>query len=110
MKLNCKPGDLAIIIRPSVSGPQLLGMIVKVLHAAPTHNFALPDGYVQMSDRPGYWVVEFPRPIDVPVQIGRIVGTRTARYAIAPDRALRPIRDNDGEDETLQWVPRKVTA
>jgi hypothetical protein len=26
------------------------------------------------------------------------------------DDTLRPIRDNDGEDETLQWVPRKVEA
>ena len=100
--MNCKPGDLAVIIKPSLRGPQLLGMIVTVLHAAPAHDFRLPDGYVQQGGFPGYWVIEFQRPIEVPTTLG----ARMARYGTAPDFALRPIRNQPGADETLRWADR----
>ena len=110
-RLNCRPGDLAIIIRPTRTGPQLLGMIVRVLHAAPAQDFRLPDGFMQLSGLPDYWVIELPRVIEVPM-MGWIKSHRPSRYGIAPDNCLRPIRDNDGADETLTWrdVPTGVTA
>lgn len=115
MKLNCKPGDLAIVIRPSLRGQQLLGMIVRVLRAAPPNDFRLPDGTLQVGGGPGSWVIEFPRTVEVPMQYrsGK-VGTRQALFGVVDDHYLRPIRDpgDDAADETLQWlgVPSKEAA
>lgn len=105
MKLNCRPGDLAVIVRPTLHGPQLLGTIVTVLRAAPPHDFRLPDGFKQFNDSPGYWVIELPRPIEVPIMFRGVHGTRLSLYGIAPDSAMRPIRDNPGADQTLDWAP-----
>lgn len=105
MKLNCRPGDMAVIVRPTLRGPQLLGMVVTIMHAAPIRDFLLPDGFKQLNDRPNYWVVEFQRQIEAPMLFGGFVGARLTRYGIAPDVALRPIRDNPGADETLEWAP-----
>lgn len=102
--MRCKPGDLAIIIRRTLRGPQLLGAIVKVLHAAPVHDFALPDGFMQMGVPHGYWVIELQREITTEILIGRTIGHRVTRYGVAPDSALRPLRDNPGDDESLTWA------
>lgn len=113
MKLNCKPGDLAVVIRPTRRGQQLLGRIVKVLHAAPLHSFVLPDGFRNEGSDPGYWVIDLLGDIQVEIKFDSgTIGRRKSRYGSAPDSCLRPIRDNDQPDETLQWleVPRKVAA
>ena len=104
--MNCKPGDLAVIIKPSLRGPQLLGMIVTVLHAAPQRDFRLPDGFWQFNDSPGYWVIELPRLMEVPILLRGAPGTRPSRHGIAPDSAMRPIRNQPGADETLRWADR----
>ena len=82
--MNCKQGDLVLVVRGHFSG--LLGSI-----AGP--------GVAEGSD----WSVNIfgktPPPPFLPT------------YG-APDNALRPIRDNDGTDETLIWAgkPQGVTA
>jgi hypothetical protein len=109
MKLNCKPGDLAVCIRdviqPWPESP--LGRLCDVLYAAPVGSFTLPDGYrSQGAGHKPYWVVKWQNTLLYPT-MGE---PRRTQYGLCPDSVLRPIRDNDGEDETLQWVPRKVTA
>ena len=114
MKLNCKPGDLIVVIRPTLHGTQLLGMLATVLYAAPRHGFKLPDGYPQEGCPPYFWLLEFPHEISAPINVNGHGGYRRTRYGTAPDRCLRPINNpgEDATDETLQWleVPRKVAA
>ena len=107
--MNCKPGDLAVCIReaqvPCPVSP--LGKLCTVLYAAPPGEFRLPDGYRQMPNRLDdgvhYWVVEWQKEIAYPLEWG---GYRYTRYGLAPDHALRPIRDpgDDAVDETLRRV------
>lgn len=109
--MNCKPNELAVIIKPSKHGP-LLGMIVTTLYVAPAGDFRLPDGFKQYAIQPSrfavWWVVEFANPIDAPTS----AGTRKTVYGCVPDAVLRPLRDSDGEDEMLRiaGLPSGVAA
>jgi hypothetical protein len=78
--MNCKPGDLAVIVRKS----KLIGLLVNVVGPA-------LDGEL------GVWTVEPLRPIPCPAAGG---------WKCA-DHNLRPIRDpgEDARDETLNWLP-----
>ena len=85
--MNCKPGDLADIVGCR-NAPELNGTIVQVVRAV---NY-------------GVWLCA-----------GHEIEANAARWGIAPhifDRYLRPIRDQDGEDQTLTWAgkPSEVTA
>lgn len=91
--MNCKPGDLAVIVRPDSPN---YGRFVTVvapydgrLSAQGLPFSAVPDwiaeGHGLVASRGG--VVIGPTPW---------VGAR--------DKSLRPIRDNDGEDEMLRIV------
>ncbi|AXF52864.1 MAG: hypothetical protein [Bacteriophage sp.] len=81
MKLNCKPGDLAIHI--NACNPENIGAIVHVIE------------YAGFNNGSHEWWTEGNGPGD-----------------ISCDEHLRPIRDQDGEDETLTWAgkPEEVTA
>ena len=92
--MNCKKGDLAVVIH----GEKSAGRIVKVLEQCRAgdefvsecgRKFIMGDGI------PGHtWHIEgF-------VYIANI----RAWCPIANDEDLRPIRPNDGEDETLAWA------
>ena len=85
--MNCKPGDLAVIVGFR-SHPELNGIILTVVEAV-APNIWLCSGH------------EIER-------VSEIYGTRPWIY----DEKLRPIRDSDGEDETLSWAgkPQKVKA
>lgn len=89
MKLNCKLGDMAIVVS-APHDPEHVGKIVKCAAFLP-NKFGLGP----------HWSTE-------PALIRRISGNDLDWS----DRRLRPIRDNDQPDETLQWVdvPREVTA
>lgn len=86
--MNCKPGDLAIVVlSPAI--PELLGMIVQVTK--------LSDEFPNSWDtEPPVYISGNPWPVSF------------------DDRSLRPIRDpgDDAQDETLQWldVPSKIEA
>lgn len=92
MKLNCKPGDLAVIVR-STCGNE--GKIVRCieLHPAGTDNSPIFKGPI--------WEIDAPIP-----------STWGDQTPYCPDSQLRPLRDNQGADETLTWldVPTKETA
>lgn len=88
--MNCKPGDMAVIVRG-----QHVGRIVEVLKWGPSRNVETPEGW---------WVYS-----------SSVIGTVDGRFenvVVYADSWLRPIRPTDGEDETLQWAgkPNEVTA
>lgn len=85
--MNCKPGDLAVIVR-AISEWQHVGKIVRVLRL------------VELEGE-NCWRTE-PE-----------LRTADGRYWIGwRDRNLRPIRDSDGEDEMLRIAgkPQEVNA
>jgi hypothetical protein len=99
--MNCKPGDLAFVFR-SDTGLNL-GKIVRCvrLHDSATHDV---DGvpFTPGAARPR-WVID-------PPLVARMESGRLSPLYSAPDDQLRPIRDNDGEDEMLRIAgkPREV--
>lgn len=110
MKLNCKPGDLAVVVK-APTRTEFLGRVCTVLWAAPAHErFRLPDDYLHDPAGEGRWVVEFASPIKVEVT----GGFRVTPFAAVRDECLTPIRDpgEDAVDEILQLVgsPNKVAA
>lgn len=79
MKLNCKPGDLAIVVR-----------------GRPTHNLGSVVRVIRLAqDAWEIWEYE-----------GRLTNTRGGRITGIGDECLRPIRDpgDDAVDETLAWA------
>ena len=109
MKLNCKPGDLAVITDNHASNPDTGGVLCDVLHHPPSEFFELPDGTKSYSNIPlgARWVIRLHRPITA----RRLDGTyRQATYAVCPDNKMRPIRDpgEDARDETLSWIDTPV--
>jgi len=100
--VNCKPGDLAVIVRNS----RWLGWIVEVLSAAPRKPFVAPDGTRFGADNPSNdWLIKASRPFDKPP-------FPYTCYATVPDSALRPIRDpgEDAKDEMLRPLPQEIAA
>lgn len=85
--MNCKPGDLAVVVR-SEAGNE--GKIVRVIR------------FIGFGERfaDDCWHVE-----------PALRGTHRMHNDVSDSR-LRPIRDNDGEDEMLRIVgkPQEVTA
>jgi hypothetical protein len=110
--MNCKPGDLALVTRGANAGA-----IVEVLHLAPGKPTRFPDVTGRgMLGRPTSnkpcWVV---RATGSPLLWVSAKGTR--RYFHERpllDAILRPLRDNDGEDEMLRIAgkpqPNQVPA
>jgi len=84
MKLNCKPGDRAVVIK-TLTGKQI-GKIVECVRIIGNVHFA--HGLMAPA-----WETNPP-----------LVGTDGMR-TVCPDPWLSPIRDQPGEDETLTWAP-----
>jgi hypothetical protein len=103
-KLNCRPGDLAFVVRTYI--PQNLGRVVSVVSAlgwkVAGDTFIGPDGDLKVADRTGfYWWTE-----------GRAINrkgdvTFEGDAGHAADDQLRPIRpqSDDAQDESKSWLP-----
>ena len=93
--MNCKPGDLAIVVRARV--PANLGRIIRVIVFNPNARFVNRPGVF------GGW--EYEGEELIPSEPGY-------RCRAVRDECLRPLRNQDGADETLQWAgkPEGVTA
>lgn len=94
--MNCKPGDLAVIVRCDY--PENVGRFVRVVCRADGSEFAWYEGEE--------WECEPATPV-----IGlNADGAKT--WGLEPvclfDAHLRPIRDNDGEDEILRIAGKPV--
>ena len=103
--MNCKPNDLAFISRPPPQMEELRGRTVRVLSASTG-----PTGRA-------IWSID--GRLDF-VLVGAVKDARGRDRHIGEsvwlnqveDSWLTPIRDQDGEDETLQWAgkPEGVAA
>lgn len=93
--MNCKPGDMAIVIS-STAGNE--GKIVQCLRLASRKE--IDDCNFEAGEGPVWWIT--------PALVGRF----GRLVNMGPDKRLKPIRDQDGEDETLTWAgkPQEVTA
>lgn len=90
--MNCKQGDLAIIVK-SICGNE--GKIVRCLEYIGVREFISPNGTITEDH---CWRIDRP--------------TRTFSGIMCDrqmDCCLKPIRDNDNPDETLEWagLPKK---
>lgn len=95
--MNCKPGDLAVVVRCEYT-PEMIGMVVTVVRAYTGESI---DGvrWGLGADRQR-WVIEGSRPL--PSRGWHGEGPIFTRQRSMPDSAMRPIRDSDGQDETLR--------
>ena len=96
--MNCKPGDLAVIVRGGFE--EVIGILCRVTSSSDTDK-----------DGDFCWLVRTQRAVpwfDADDPLSVIHG----RNGFVPDAWLRPIRDQPGEDETLSWAgkPQKVKA
>jgi hypothetical protein len=96
--MNCKPGDLAVVVRSKA--PWLLGRVVTCvrLHDSQTHDL---DGVPVGGATGPRWVID--PPLDTRM---RLSGRHLLLYTLA-DKSLRPLRNpgDDAQDETLSWKP-----
>lgn len=90
MKLNCKPGDLAVIVR-GLTTNRNVGKLVTVIG----------PGF-----QPGFWIVKSDHPLKA---IFGGMGGLSSECTVGPieDRRLRPIRapGDDAVDESAAWLP-----
>lgn len=95
MKLRCKPGDRAFLVKCDV--PEDIGKVCLVLRST-DQGF---DGHE--------WLCRFEgRVVGYDVETGE---QHRTRGCFVPDAWLRPIRDpgDDAQDETLTWLPVPTT-
>ncbi|KPF66098.1 hypothetical protein IP84_16935 [beta proteobacterium AAP99] len=108
--MNCKPGDLAVVVR-TIATPELLGRIVRVDRLAQPGDVS-KDGRCFFASSPVLAWFVCADGAELPTRdifTGELfwVSERPVR-----DDCLRSIRDSDGEDEILRLIgkPEKVTA
>jgi hypothetical protein len=87
--MNCKQGDLAVIVR-SVAGNE--GAVVTCL---------------ELVGRPAWYMKELPGPI---WRVDRILRGKLFNTDKVADIQLRPLRDSDGEDEILRIAGRPLST
>lgn len=98
--LRCRPGDLAVVVK-ALSIPEHVGRFVIVERLADSSEYA--SGYVNgavwavRSAAGGLLKCWFPS--------GRIAYVPVVFCA---DAHLRPIRPNEGEDESLSWAKPRI--
>ena len=85
--MNCKPGDLAIVVH--FPAPFVNGKIVRCVRLAE------PCQCEFCNSQPAWFIEE-------PLEF--LVIGRTLRVEGFFDEYLRPIRDQEGQDETLSWA------
>lgn len=86
--MNCKQGDIAVVVR-SFAGNE--GKVVQCLRFV-TSRISFPDGRTRAL---GAWLIEPP-----------LLDWRGMLSSYMLDEQLRPLRDNDGEDEMLRIAGR----
>lgn len=89
--MNCKPGELAFIVRCPPS-PECVGRIVECVEF-------LGLARINSTEFPDVWIVRWDG--------HSAAETHGADGYGHPDSWLRPIRDpgDDARDETLEWLP-----
>lgn len=99
--MNCKPGDLAVIV-----GKHALN-VNRLVNVLRTYKGELIEG-IEYYVEPGihYWVIESAgaSPLMSRMEFGPPI---PCKLHVARDASLRPIRDpgDDATDQTLEWLP-----
>ena len=88
--MNCKPRDLAVFVRSRAGN---LGLIVRCLSFVPAGT-VLGNGICESDG----WITDV-----------TVMQTRGMRICYAEDKNLRPIRDQDGEDEMIRIAGKPKT-
>lgn len=76
--MNCKPGDLAVVVRSKIGNHGAICIVVKC---------------DPCKRKEHAWVIDIKRPLP-----------KGKKYWWIFDSQIRPLRDNPGQDETLQWI------
>ncbi len=99
--MNCKPGDLALVVRSTI--PENLGKIVHVMQA-----FNEGDLGVISLDKGHLWLCEA---AGSPLVMNNALshGVRHLKLCPIPDHCLRPIR-SDGDVDDNAWTTKLHTA
>lgn len=100
--MNCKQGDLAVVVKTSRVNPKSLGMIVRCLRRGISGDYSQTPG---LGRNEPTWIVEASRPTLVQV-IGDVT-TMSVEFAV-PDAAMRPIRPGDVEDAAPRAVDKPI--
>lgn len=102
--MRCKVGDLAVTVGTSpLHSGELEGRIVRVVRRVIPGEVFSANGHLMRLryDRTADWIIESDRPMPFMVRERRVFVTSRP----IGDIRLRPIRNQPGEDETLQWAP-----
>lgn len=97
--MNCKKGDLAIIIGDTWGYDERLPELRLTAHSAGRVVECVE--LVDLDGEPAWFIGE---PITLKVSSPRGIGT--VEMDVITDSLLRPLRDGEGEDETLAWAGR----
>ena len=99
--MRCKVGDIAVIVAQPHQEPRALGAFVKVLRPS------VPNSYSKygLATKVATWWVESSSPLETHLH-------GACAEFVVPDPFLRPIRPNEGDDETLTWAgkPQETPA
>ena len=110
--MNCKPGDLAVVVRSTLGN---LGKIVRVIGPSLSNSVAFGETFVDPAtgitwrrDMHDFdWDVESAG-LPLAIRFSRGNWETTFRRPVH-DSALRPLRDNEDEDEMLRIAGKSVT-
>lgn len=94
MSLNCKIGDLAIIVVDEEGSD--LGKIVRIVEPG--------DDWSYFGDSRPHWACDTLGQKFV-ISAPFVEFSDGVELIDIPDAYLRPLRDEEGEDETLTWAP-----
>jgi hypothetical protein len=102
--MNCKQGDLAILVR-SNRGSRQIGKIVRCVRLASGIVQSITGDLVILNVDCGDWWE-----VDAPLMLFTKSGFVEANYC--PDYCLKPLIDGDGTDEMIAIVgkPKKASA
>jgi len=110
--MNCKPGDLAVVVRSTAGN---LGKIVRVIGPSLSNSLAFGETFVDPATGIRWrrdthefnWDAES---VGLPLAIRFPRGNwGTTLRRPCQDSALRPLRDNEDEDEMLRIAGKPVT-
>lgn len=106
MSARCKPGDLAVVVVVK-SVPELLGRLVIIDRLYQPGELVGGMRWDDSADDGIDWVIRAANggPLPVDDELHWRINLSERPY---PDFALRPIRPNEGEDESLSWARPRV--
>lgn len=99
--MNCKPGDLAVAVRANKT-PEMLGRFVVV--DRPFMSGEMASGFAVGDSNLRAWVIRSSVAGELLPWRGENGDLDMVKERVYADDFLRPIRPNEGEDESLSWA------